>query len=275
MSNINLDVSRYTRPHPGRDRELSGAANTGRRIGTRPWPQTGPCLPLDTGGTINASVIRRVASQEPCLKSHLAAEDLHLQIRRRRRRRLAVFVIDTSDSMGDGPKARIEAALGASLALASKAYLNRDQVCLITFRDQSAQVVVPPTTSVTRVQREMKRLPIGGATPLAAGLQKAREVIRQARAKDQGLTPLMVLLSDGEPTSPLQPGANLTEEVLAIASGMHQEKIPALVIDALEQPRRSSLMSRLAAVFSTECHHIHNLRAEQILALIERTTTTE
>jgi magnesium chelatase subunit D len=275
LSDINLDLSRQPRPKPGRDREQAGPSVTGRRIGRRPWSRTGASAPLDIGATINASIIRQVLSKQSVRESSLAAEDLHLQIRSRRRRRLVVFVIDTSDSMGDGPQARIKAALGASLALASKAYLNRDQVCLVTFRDRSAQIVVPPTTSVTRVRREMANLPIGGATPLAAGLHKARQVIRQARAKDQHLVPLIVLLSDGEATAALEPGANPTEEALALAADMRQEKIPALVIDALEQPGRTGIMPRLAALLGAECRHINNLRAEQVLDLLELSTTTE
>lgn len=181
-----------------------------------------------------------------------------------------VFVIDTSDSMGEGPTARIQAALGASLALASKANLNRDQVCLITFRDRSAHLVVPPTSSVTRVRQEMSRLPVGGATPLAAGLQQAHEVIRQARIKDCGVETLLVLLSDGEATVPLEPGADPVTEVLTIADHLYREKIPALVIDALERQRPANLMARLAAALGAEYRPIHLLRADRVLELIDR-----
>jgi magnesium chelatase subunit D len=195
---------------------------------------------------------------------------LHLQVRSQPRHRLVVFVIDTSDSMGDGPTARITAALGASLALASRAYLNRDQVCLITFRDRTARLAVPPTSSVMLVRQEMQQLPVGGATPLAAGLQKAREVIRQARIKHQGVTPLMVLISDGEATVSLEPGADPVDEALALAARMRQEKIPVLVIDTLEHHKRLNLMPRLARALGGECRHIHDLRSEQVLQLIEQ-----
>jgi len=177
--------------------------------------------------------------------------------------------------MGDGPTARITAALGASLALASRAYLNRDQVCLITFRDREARLVVPPTASVALVRQEMQRLPVGGATPLAAGMQKAREVIRQARIKYQGVDPLMVLISDGEATVSLEPDADPIEEALTLASRMHQEKIPALVIDTLEGKKSQRLMPRLAQVLGTGCRHIHGLRSEQVLQLIEQSGPTQ
>ena len=53
-----------------------------------------------------------------------------------------------------------------------------------------------------RIRQQLNRLPIGGATPLAAGLQKAGQVINQARRKDRAVEPLLVLISDGEATTP-------------------------------------------------------------------------
>lgn len=225
---------------------------------------------MDLSKTVNAAILRQAQSTGTEQARQLAAEDLYLQVRYRPRRRLVVFVIDTSDSMGDGPTARISAALGASLALASRAYLNRDQVCLITFRDREARLAVPPTGSVALIRQVMQRLPIGGATPLTAGLQKAHEVIRQARLKDQGMTPLLVLISDGEATVPLDSGADPKAEALTFARRMSLENIPALVIDTLESRKHQGLMPQLARALGVECRHIHDLRTEQILHLIEQ-----
>lgn len=245
-----------------------GAAN-GRRIGTRPWQPGEPCVPLDLGRTLTSAITRQARSPGSKPGLNLTQEDLHLQVRSRQPRRLVVFVIDTSDSMGDGPTARISAALGASIALAANAYLNRDQVCLVTFRDRAAQVVVPPTDSVTRVRQQLQRLPIGGATPLAAGLQKARQVILQARLKSPAVEPLMVLISDGEATVSLNSGVDPTEEVLTMARQMRHEKIPALVIDTLARQHRLSLMPRLALALGGVYQHIHELRSGKVLQLIE------
>jgi magnesium chelatase subunit D len=182
---------------------------------------------------------------------------------------LVVFVIDTSDSMGDGPTARISAALGASIALAANSYLNRDQVCLVTFRDREAQIVVPPTNSVTKLRQQLQSLPIGGATPLAAGLKKARQLILQARIKSPAVEPLMVLLSDGEATVALENGGDPTEEVLSIARQMHQEKIRALIIDTNASYNHLSLMPRLAQALGSVYQQIHELRSGEVLQLIE------
>jgi len=121
----------------------------------------------------------------------LRPEELRLKLRQLRPHRLVVFAVDTSDSMGDGPEAGMRAALGAALALAGEAYLNRDLVSLVTFRGETAQTLVPPTNSVARLRRSLGRLPVGGATPLAAGIRQARQVIRQARAREPGLDSLL------------------------------------------------------------------------------------
>ena len=171
--------------------------------------------------------------------------------------------------MGDGPVTRMSAALGAIAALAARAYLNREQVCLITFRDRHAQLVVPPTASVVRIRQQLNKLPVGGATPLPAGLKKAGQVIAQAKRKNQGIEPLLVLISDGEATMPLIAGADPVQEALAIAQQLGQEKIPALVIDTMPDHRQRTFMPRLAEALGTRCQHIHNLQTRQILQLIE------
>ena len=204
----------------------------------------------------------------------LTAADLHLQLRCSRTQRLTVFVIDTSDSMGDGPVVHMSAALGAIAALAARAYLDRERVCLITFRDRHAQLVVPPTNSVMRIRQQLNRLPVGGATPLAAGLRKAGQVIDQARRKDRAVEPLLVLISDGDATMPLHSGADPAQEALAIAQQLGQEPLRALVLDTAPGHLRKNLMPRIAAALGTTCQEIHNLRARNILQLVETTRST-
>jgi magnesium chelatase subunit D len=215
-------------------------------------------------------VARLAGAQDSGQNRSLAAADLHLQLRSRRPRRLTVFAVDTSDSMGDSPTVRMSAALGAIAALASKAYLNREQVCLITFRDRHAQVVVPPTNSVMRIRQQLNRLPIGGATPLAAGLQKAGQLINQARRKDRAVEPLLVLVSDGEATMPLHAGADPVQEALEIARQLRHEAVQSLIIDTAPGDRQQSCMPQIAEVLGTACQHIGHLQAGQILQLIEK-----
>jgi magnesium chelatase subunit D len=264
-----MSLVQKSRPRRSHGADSARMASSGRRIGSRRRQPGDPCLPLDLGRTLNSAVLRKAS--EPSMEpgQNLAEQDLHLQVRCSRPRRLIVFLIDTSDSMGDGPEARIAAGLGACLSLAASAYLNRDQVCLITFRDREAQLVVPPTNSVTMVRQQLQRLPVGGATPLAAGLQKAMQVIRQGRAKNPEVSPLLVLISDGEATVPLTSGALPEAEVLEMAASMSRDRIQALVIDTLASHQQQRILSRLAKALGTKCLHIHDLHANQVLRHIE------
>lgn len=271
MRAIDLPVNSKLPQKYGRKLEARQLTNKGRRVGARPMKAGEHAQPLDLGRSLNAAMIRRATSVVERDDPQLSPSDLHLQVRSHKPHRLIVFVIDASDSMGDGPTARMSAALGASLAIAGKSYLSRDQVCLITFRDKEAQLIVPPTNSVSRLKEQLKKIPVGGATPLSSGLQKAGQVIRQARIKNQQVTPLLVLISDGEATASIAPGANPGTEALILAEQLQKERVPVLLIDTQSSSKGQNLMPRLAATFNTVCHQVHNLQADRIMTLIEET----
>jgi Mg-chelatase subunit ChlD len=254
---------------PGRTGGPNRSDHRGRRVGARPGSVAGTDGPLDIHSTVNAALVRRVLTAD---RTALRASDLYFQVRQQNLRRLIVFVIDTSDSMGDGPTARMSAAFGAILAIAKRAYLQREQVCLITFRDRQAQVVVPPTDSVQRIRQQLHRLPVGGATPLAAGLAKAHQVIGQARLKNPLIASLLVLISDGEATASVQESGDPNQEAVGMAARLHQDGIPALVIGTVPGRRTQSILPRVAEALATRCWHLHNLQAEQVIALIDRQT---
>jgi magnesium chelatase subunit D len=226
---------------------------------------------LDLNATLCAATMRQVASGRSPGSLRLTAEDLYVQRLFQLQQRLVVFVVDTSDSMGDGPAERMSAALGAILSLATYAYLDRERVCLITFRQQQAELVVPPTSSVLRIRRQLGRLPVGGATPLAAGLTKAREIIQQERRKDFRLQPLLVLVSDGEATAALRQGADLAQEALSLARLLCRDGVRALLIDTLPDHLPRALMPALAKAFGTESHRLKQLRNGQLIRLIKDT----
>ncbi len=246
----------------------------GRRISSRPLHPDERCHSLDRVKTINSAILRCAKGGVPGKSISLQAQDLHQQIRSQKPRRLIIFTVDTSDSMGDGPIDRMSAALGAIISLAATAYLNRDQVCLITFRDRDASLVIPPTSSVSRIRQQINKLPIGGATPLSAGLVKVQQVVAQERRKNPMLVPMMVLISDGEATISSQKGRDSNNEALEIAHELRRDGIEALLIDTLSTPSRSSNMNQLAKIFGCRSHHISNLQAGQVLKLVAEVEKT-
>ncbi|MDT5122763.1 MAG: magnesium chelatase subunit [Acidobacteriota bacterium] len=102
---------------------------------------------------------------------------------------LFIFAIDTSGSMALN---RIAQAKGALVRLLAQSYIKRDRVALVSFRGQGAEVLLPPSRSVTRARRLLDELSVGGATPLAAGLLCALEVAQ--RTARQGTERIVLLL---------------------------------------------------------------------------------
>lgn len=176
-----------------------------------------------------------------------------------------LFAVDTSDSMGDGPETRMNAALGTAVAVLRRAYLHRDRVALITFRDRAAALTVPPTSSVQRVHACLRRIAVGGATPLADGLRLASETIRQALLKDPGLDILLVLVSDGEATVPLRRGGDPVADCLEVAASLHRQGIASLLIDTGNAGPADRLLPRLAEALGGTCRRLTEVSGDEIL----------
>lgn len=119
---------------------------------------------------------------------------------KRRAGTLFIFAVDTSGSMALN---RIGQAKGALSHLLQQSYVRRDRVALVSFRGQTAEVLLPPCRSVARARRLLDALPVGGATPLSAGVLSSAEVARRAA---QGGTQSVVLLifTDGRGNVPLR-----------------------------------------------------------------------
>ena len=168
----------------------------------------GPCVttrlprgnPLEValGATLRAAAGRQPPGLPGPTAVVVRTEDLREKVRRAPVRHLFLVVLDASRSMG--AHRRMELTKGILLGLLEESYRKRDEVGLITFRGGAADVVLPPTRSVRRVQRAVEDLPIGGRTPLAQALEVASQVLRRARRRAGAGVRSVILVSDGRPT---------------------------------------------------------------------------
>ena len=102
--------------------------------------------------------------------------DLRHAEREGREGNLVLFVVDASGSMA--ARKRMAAVKGAVLSLLRDAYQRRDKVGLVTFRGDRRRAGAAADVRVPTAAARLAGLRTGGRTPLAAGLLRAREVLR-------------------------------------------------------------------------------------------------
>jgi magnesium chelatase subunit D len=103
---------------------------------------------------------------------------------------LFIIAIDTSGSMA---QQRINQAKAAALSILRRSYVERDDVAIISFRDRSAEIVLPPSRSMLRAKRALDTLSVGGGTPLTMGLLCSLELTRKVTASES----VVLLFTDG------------------------------------------------------------------------------
>ncbi len=220
------------------------AAQRGRPIGTRAGTlRAGARLALVETLRHAApwqAVRRREQPQGPPIR--VRKEDIRLRRFRQKAGTTTIFVVDAS---GSAALHRLGEAKGAVETLLADCYVRRDQVAVVAFRGQGAEVLLPPTPSLVRAKRSLAGLPGGGPTPLASGLDAAAGLA--AESARRGRTPLLVLLTDGRANiardgTQGRPAAEA--DALAAAAPIRLAGIPTLLVDT--SPRPHPYAKRLA-----------------------------
>ena len=182
----------------------SGQARSGRERG-RPLPprpgQPGGGARLHVLATLRAAAPRqrlrgRIDTRQAL---RIRAEDFHVHRYQQHTPSCLILALDAS---GSAALHRLAEAKGAVQLLLEQSYARRDSVCVIAFRGAQAQLLLPMTRSLVRARRALTGLPGGGGTPLASALQLAHE--QAAQLQRQGVTPILVVLSDGRANVTLQ-----------------------------------------------------------------------
>jgi magnesium chelatase subunit D len=249
-SDLALDATlRAAAPHQQQRRgELSAISNQ------PDTPESPPFVKGGQGGFLPAFLL------EPW--------DIREKVRETKTGSLILFVVDASGSMG--AQRRMVAVKGAILSLLLDAYQRRDRVGLISFRGTSAEVILPPTSSVDLAEQHLHEMPTGGRTPLSRGLYLALDVIETEKMKDRDVLPLIVLLSDGRANVAMgtagegRPKSLPMDEAKAVAALVQQQHIPAAVVDTEVDFIRLGLAQPIAEAMGAHYLKLEDLQADSL-----------
>ncbi|WP_370411599.1 putative cobaltochelatase [Streptomyces fradiae] len=246
-----------------------GAAGRRSRARTEHGRTTGATRPrgaltkLHLAATVQAAAPHQQARGRSGRGLVVRRDDLRQATREGREGNLVLFVVDASGSMA--ARQRMGAVKGAVLSLLLDAYQRRDKVGLVTFRGRTADLALPPTSSVDAAAARLEQLPTGGRTPLSAGLLKAHDVLRVERLRDPSRRPLLVVVTDGRATG----GGADPVALAARAARLHAaDGTAAVVVDCETGPVRLGLAGNLARELGGTAVTLDELRADSIAGLV-------
>ena len=206
----------------------------GRPLSPRPG-KPGAGARLHLLATLRAAAPKqKLRSQHAGQRIAIRTEDFHVQ---RFAHKAASCIIVAMDASGSAALARLAEAKGAVDILLQQSYARRDSVCVIAFRGSQVQTLLPATRSLVRAKKALAGLPGGGGTPIALALKHVSE---QALALQRaGMTPLLVMLSDGKANVTLEGLGGRTqaqEDAMKWAQQWARLGFASLWIDTAVQP---------------------------------------
>lgn len=226
-------------------RRAADSMNSQRVIGAVPYELTGT---LAVAQTLSAAARRGARVSAGSIR--LTAADLRQHERRGPGLCHVLFLVDASGSMAT--KRRLEVAKGAALGLLSSSHQRRDEVALMAFRAEGADLVLPFTRHIAGIERALSDVPTGGRTPLARALLDAAAVLRTREPA------LLVLFTDGRANVSAE-GGDPWEEAISAGSRLREACAGAVVIDCESGPIVLGRAKVLAQALGAECVALDDL----------------
>ena len=233
----------------------------GRYIQARPAHGDHSDIAFDATFRAAAPHQKERQGQKENLAVDIRSQDLQRKVRVQRTSNLILFVVDASWSMAVAE--RMSATKGAILSLLTDAYQRRDRVGLVVFQKDRALLVLPPTNSTELAREALADIPVGGKTPLSAGLSLAREVIQREKISRPDTRALLILLTDGVGNVSI---ANRPpqEEAYQIADQIAENDIPSVVINMEHEEFDKGLAKNIAEHLKASYYNFSDLHAEKL-----------
>jgi len=258
---LDTALDKLARKNAGRRSRTISKRKRGRYIQARPANGKTDDLAFDATIRAAAPFQRDRSEQRKRVAFAIQRSDFQKKIRVKKTANLVVFVVDASWSMAVAE--RMQATKGAILSLLTDAYQRRDRVGLIVFQKDRATLVLPPTNSVQLAQRALTDIPVGGKTPLSAGLYLTYQVLTREKTLHPDVMPLVILLTDGAGNvaiSNMPPQEEAHQLCDLIAAGKHR----SVVINMEHQAFDQGLAQGLADHLKAPCYTINDIKAETL-----------
>ena len=139
---------------------------------------------------------------------------------------------------------------------------------LVVFRGKSAELLLPPTSSVELARKCMQDLPVGGKTPLAHGLSKGFEVIQRELMVNKHTLPKLILISDGKANVGMTSDSPLNDAI-KVAGHIREKEIASFVIDSEKSFIAFGLAKRLADEMDAKYLKLEDLQADQLTNIVK------
>ncbi|WP_406657147.1 VWA domain-containing protein [Methanolobus sp. ZRKC2] len=250
----------------GKRSHMLSSENSGRYVSFR--NPRGKVRDIALDATLRVAAPYQLSRDKKGLAVAVEKSDLREKVRLRKKGTTILFLVDASGSMN--ARKRMIAVKGAILSLLKDAYQKRDDVGMMAFYSDSAELLLPPTRSVYLAYRKLEELPTGGKTPLALGLSRSLELMMNMDLRSHGNDLVIVLISDCRANVPLE-GNNALDDALKIAERSLDLPIRFVVVDTETGFPRFGLAEKMSVALAGSYFRLEELDAEKLATSVHAT----